>query len=82
MPQNCDDASKNRCRVFELIKATLTGLCVNLVPPFAALMAIGILSEPMHGYHIMVLIVVAAGIALAQKHEVTITAWRSVFGVS
>ena len=68
--------------MFELIGATLTGLYVNLVPLFVALMANGILSEPMHGSNITVLIVVAAGIALAQKHEVTITAWLSVFGVS
>jgi len=35
-------------------------------------MAMGILSEPMHGYHIMALIMVVAGIALAEKHKVTI----------
>ena len=51
-------------RVFELISHP----CWSVVEFGAAvcrLMAIGILSEPMHGYHIMVLVVVAAGIALA-----------------
>ncbi len=61
-------------RGVELIGATRAGLYVNLVPVFAAFMAMGILSEPMYGYHIMALIMVVAGIALAEKHKVTIPA--------
>ena len=52
-------------RGVELIGATRAGLYVNLVPVFAAFMAMGILSEPMYGYHITALIMVVAGIALA-----------------
>ena len=55
-------------RGVELIGATRAGLYMNLMPVFAALMAIGIQSESMHGYHIVVLIMVAVGIALAQKY--------------
>jgi len=61
-------------RGVELIGATRAGLYVNLVPVFAAFMAMGILSEPMYGYHIMALIMVVAGIALAEKHKVTMPA--------
>ena len=61
-------------RGVELIGATRAGLYVNLVPVFTAFMAMGILSEPMYGYHIMALIMVVAGIALAEKHKVTMPA--------
>ena len=61
-------------RGVELIGATRAGLYVYLVPVFAAFMAMGILSEPMYGYHIMALIMVVAGIALAEKHKVTMPA--------
>ena len=55
---------------FELIGANRAGLYVNLVPIFAAFMAIGLLSERMLDYHIVALIMVLAGIALAEKHKV------------
>ena len=61
-------------RGVELIGATRAGLYVNLVPVFAAFLAMGILSEPMYGYHIMALIMVVAGIALAEKYKVTMPA--------
>ena len=61
-------------RGVELIGATRAGLYVNLVPVFAAFMVMGILSEPMHSYHIIALIMVVAGIALAEKHKVTMPA--------
>ena len=61
-------------RGVELIGATRAGLYVNLVPVFAAFMVMGILSEPMYGYHIMALIMVVAGIALAEKNKVTMPA--------
>jgi drug/metabolite transporter (DMT)-like permease len=61
-------------RGVELIGATRAGLYVNLVPVFAAFMAMGILSESMYGYHITALIMVVAGIALAEKHKVTMPA--------
>ena len=61
-------------RGVELIGATRAGLYVSLLPVFAAFMAMGIISEPMYGYHIMALIMVVAGIALAEKHKVTMPA--------
>ena len=45
-----------------------------LLPVFAAFMAIGLLSERMHGYHVEVLLMVLAGIALAEKHKVSVPA--------
>ena len=58
-------------RGVELIGANRAGLYVNLVQDFAAFMAIGLLSERMHGYHVVALLLVLAGIALAEKHEVS-----------
>ena len=57
-------------RGVELIGANRAGLYVNLVPVFAAFMAIGLLSERLHGYHVVALLMVLAGIALAEKHKV------------
>ena len=59
---------------FELIGANRAGLYVNLVPVFAAFMAIGLLSERLHGYHVVALLMVLAGIALAEKHKVPASA--------
>jgi len=61
-------------RGVELLGANRAGLYVNLVPVFAAFMAIVLLSETMHNYHIVALIMVLAGIGLAEKHKVTAAA--------
>jgi drug/metabolite transporter (DMT)-like permease len=58
-------------RGVELIGANRAGLYVYLVPVFAAFMAIGLLSEHMHDYHVVALLMVLAGIALAEKHKVS-----------
>ena len=58
-------------RGVELIGAKRAGLYVNLVQFFAAFMAIDLLSERMHGYHVVAMLMVLAGIALAEKHEVS-----------
>ena len=58
-------------RGVELNGANRAGLNVNLVPVFAAFMAIGLLSERLHGYHVVALLMVLAGIALAEKHKVS-----------
>ena len=58
-------------RGVELIGAKRAGLYVNLVQVFAAFTAIDLLSERMHGYHVVAMLMVLAGIALAEKHEVS-----------
>jgi drug/metabolite transporter (DMT)-like permease len=57
-------------RGVELLGANRAGLYVNLVPVFAAFMAVVLLSESIHGYHIGALLMVIAGIVLAEKHKV------------
>ena len=58
-------------RGVELIGAKRVGLYVNLVRVFAAFMAIDLLSERLHGYQVVAMLMVLAGIALAEKHEVS-----------
>ena len=58
-------------RGVELIGAKRAGLYVNLVQVFAAFMAIDLLSERVHCYHVVAMLMVLAGIALAEKHEVS-----------
>ena len=57
-------------RGVELIGANRAGLYVNLVPVFAAFIAVGLLSERLHGYHVVALLMVLAGITLAEKNKV------------
>ena len=57
-------------RGLELNGANQAGLYVNLVPIFAAFVVVGRLSERMHSYHVVALLMVVAGIALAEKHKV------------
>jgi drug/metabolite transporter (DMT)-like permease len=57
-------------RGVELIGANRAGLYVNLVPVFAAFMAVGLLSERLHSYHVVALLMVLAGITLAEKNKV------------
>jgi drug/metabolite transporter (DMT)-like permease len=54
-------------RGVELIGPGRAGVFVNLVPVFAALLAVLILSEPFAWYHAMALALVLGGIALAEK---------------
>jgi drug/metabolite transporter (DMT)-like permease len=54
-------------RGVELIGPGRAGVFVNLVPVFAALLAVQILSEPFAWYHGLALVLVLGGIALAEK---------------
>lgn len=54
-------------RGVELIGSNRAGLFVNLVPIFGSLLAVLILSEQFRWYHLAGLILVLAGIALAEK---------------
>ncbi len=54
-------------RGVELIGPGRAGVFVNLVPVFGAIMAVVLLGEPFEGYHVVALILVAGGIAIAQK---------------
>jgi drug/metabolite transporter (DMT)-like permease len=54
-------------RGVELIGPGRAGVFVNLVPVFAAILAVLILSEPFAWYHGMALALVLGGIALAEK---------------
>lgn len=53
-------------RGVELIGPGRAGVFVNLVPVFGAIMAVGLLGEPFAAYHVVALILVVGGIAIAQ----------------
>jgi drug/metabolite transporter (DMT)-like permease len=53
-------------RGVELIGPGRAGVFVNLVPIFGAFLAVGLLGEPLHAYHIAALALVIGGILLAQ----------------
>ena len=57
-------------RGVELAGANRAGLYVNLVPVFAAFLGMLILSEAMHIYHLIALIMVLGGIFLADRGKV------------
>jgi drug/metabolite transporter (DMT)-like permease len=57
-------------RGVELAGANRAGLYVNMVPIFAAFLAMLILSETMYLYHIMALLMVLGGIFLAQRGKI------------
>ena len=57
-------------RGVELTGANRAGLYVNLVPVFAAFLGMLILSEAMHIYHLIALIMVLGGIFLADRGKV------------
>ena len=57
-------------RGIELTGANRAGLYVNLVPVFAAFLGMLILSEAMHMYHLIALIMVLGGIFLADRDKV------------
>jgi drug/metabolite transporter (DMT)-like permease len=54
-------------RGVELIGPGRAGVFVNLVPAFGALMAVVLLGEPFAAYHVVALILVVGGIAIAQR---------------
>ena len=54
-------------RGVELSGAGRAGVFVNLVPTFGAIMAVVILGEPFAAYHVVALILVVGGIAIAQR---------------
>ena len=54
-------------RGVELIGPGRAGVFVNLVPVFGAIMAVALLGEPFETYHVVALVLVVGGIAIAQK---------------
>ena len=54
-------------RGVDLIGPGRAGVFVNLVPVFAAVLAVGLISEPFASYHAVALILVVGGIWLAQR---------------
>ncbi|MGD0186589.1 MAG: DMT family transporter [Roseiarcus sp.] len=54
-------------RGVELIGPGRAGVFVNLVPAFGALMAVVLLGEPFAAYHVVALVLVVGGIAVAQR---------------
>jgi drug/metabolite transporter (DMT)-like permease len=54
-------------RGVELIGPGRAGVFVNLVPVFGAIMAVAILGEPFALYHVLALLLVVGGIAIAQR---------------
>ncbi|MEE9375188.1 MAG: DMT family transporter [Rhizobiaceae bacterium] len=51
----------------EFLGANIAGLFINLVPVFAALLAVLLLGEQLHWYHAIAFILVMSGIMLAQR---------------
>ncbi len=54
-------------RGVELIGPGRAGVFVNLVPVFGAIMAVALLGEPFAAYHVVALMLVVGGIAIAQR---------------
>jgi drug/metabolite transporter (DMT)-like permease len=59
-------------RGVELIGPGRAGVFVNLVPVFGAIMAVVILGEPFAVYHVVALILVVGGIAIAQRSSTAV----------
>jgi drug/metabolite transporter (DMT)-like permease len=57
-------------RGVELVGPGRAGVFVNLVPVFGAIMAVVLLGEPFAAYHVVALILVVGGIAIAQVGSV------------
>jgi drug/metabolite transporter (DMT)-like permease len=60
-------------RGVELIGPGRAGVFVNLVPAFGAIMAVVILGEPFAAYHVVALILVVGGIAIAQRARAAVS---------
>lgn len=56
-------------RGVELIGPGRAGVFVNLVPAFGAIMAVLILGEPFAAFHVVALLLVIGGIAIAQHRS-------------
>jgi drug/metabolite transporter (DMT)-like permease len=54
-------------RSVDLIGPGRTGIFLNLVPLFSAIMAVGLLGEPFAPFHAVALVLVLGGILLAQR---------------
>jgi drug/metabolite transporter (DMT)-like permease len=54
-------------RGVDLIGPGRAGVFLNLVPVFAAVLAVGLIGEPLAGYHALALFLVLGGIWLAQR---------------
>jgi len=54
-------------RGVDLIGPGRAGVFINLVPVFAAALAVGLISEPFAAYHAVALALVIGGIWLAQR---------------
>ncbi len=54
-------------RTVELLGANTAGLAVHLVPVFGTILAIGLLGEELHRYHLLGIGLIATGIALATR---------------
>jgi drug/metabolite transporter (DMT)-like permease len=59
-------------RGVELIGPGRAGVFVNLVPVFGAIMAVVILGEPFARYHVLALLLVVGGIAIAQRSAASV----------
>ncbi|ODT86305.1 MAG: hypothetical protein ABS78_17315 [Phenylobacterium sp. SCN 70-31] len=53
-------------RAIGLIGAARAGLFINLVPVFGALLAVALLGEPFHAYHVLALSLVLAGVLASE----------------
>ncbi len=53
----------------EQIGANRAGLFINLVPVFGTLLSVVVLSETLHTYQVMALIMALAGIAVAERKK-------------
>ena len=51
----------------EVIGANRAGLFINLIPVFGTILSVAFLGETLSGFHIVALILVTAGIAIAEK---------------
>ena len=60
-------------RGVELIGGNRAGQFINLVPIFGSMLAIAVLGETFHWYHLAGLIMVIGGILLAERFAVTET---------
>lgn len=60
----------------ELIGANRAGLFINLLPIFGVIQSVIILREPLHGFHIVALVLVCAGIVMAEWSRLQPTSRR------
>jgi drug/metabolite transporter (DMT)-like permease len=56
-------------RGVELIGAVRAGIFLHLIPLFGALLAIGLLGEPLRAYHVIGILLILAGVALTNRKQ-------------